>query len=159
MLLIILQLVQRIYGGAVRIYSHGSGAVYLGISGNTAITSDETLKDIYAIDDKYIKFFNKLNPVTYTYKVGHRKHIGFGAQSVEKALSDSGLTTEDFAGILVDENVDIGEDEHMSPDGKTHFDKLYSLRYEEFIALNTMMIQKLQGKINDLERQLAEIKG
>jgi len=47
----------------------------------------------------------------------------------------------------------------MSPDGKTHFDKLYSLRYEEFIALNTMMIQKLQGKINDLERQLAEIKG
>ena len=148
-----------LYGGAVRIYSHGSGAVYLGISGNTAITSDETLKDIYAIDDKYIKFFNKLNPVAYTYKVGHRKHIGFGAQSVEKALSDSGLTTEDFAGILVDKNVDIGEDEHMSPDGKTHFDKLYSLRYEEFIALNTMMIQKLQGKINDLERQLAEIKG
>ena len=148
-----------LYGGAVRIYSHGSGAVYLGASGNTAITSDETLKDLYDIDERYANFFNKINPVLYRYKIGHRTHLGFGAQSIEKALLQSGLTTEDFAGILIDENVDIGEDERMSSDGKTHFDKLYSLRYEEFIALNTMMIQKLQGKINDLERQLAEIKG
>jgi len=147
-----------LYGGDVRIYAHNGGGVYLGASGNTAITSDETLKNLYVMDDKYVNFFNKLNPVAYVYKVGHRKHIGFGAQSVEKALLDSGLTTEDFAGLLIDENVDIGDDERISPDGKTHFDKLYSLRYEEFIALNTMMIQKLQSRIKDLEGQLMEIK-
>ena len=127
------------------------GGVYLGASGSTAITSDETLKDLYTVDDKYIDFFNKLNPVAYKYKVGHRTHLGFGAQSVEKALYDSGLNTEEFAGILVDKNVDIGEGEKLPPDGKTHFDKLYSIRYEEFIALNTLMIQKLQKRISELE--------
>jgi len=139
-------------GGTVRLYTMGSGGgVYLGVSGSTAITSDETLKDLYTVDDKYIDFFNKLNPVAYKYKVGHRTHLGFGAQSVEKALYDSGLNTEEFAGILVDKNVDIGEGEKLSPDGKTHFDKLYSIRYEEFIALNTLMIQKLQKRISELE--------
>ena len=139
-------------GGTVRLYTMGSGGgVYLGVSGSTAITSDETLKDLYTVDDKYIDFFNKLNPVAYKYKVGHRTHLGFGAQSVEKALYDSGLNTEEFAGILVDKNVDIGEGEKLSQDGKTHFDKLYSIRYEEFIALNTLMIQKLQKRISELE--------
>ena len=143
-----------LYGGTVRIYAHSGGAVYVGASGSEAVTSDETLKDIYDIDEKYIDFFNKLNPVIYKYKIGHRKHFGFGAQSVEKALLESGLTTEDFAGVLIDKNVEIGEDERISLDDRKHFDELYSLRYEEFIALNTMMIQKLQKRIEDLERQL-----
>lgn len=143
-----------IRGKTVRIYSHDSGAVYLGSSGTTAVTSDETLKDLYEMDDRYISFFNNLNPVAYKYKVGHRSHLGFGAQSVEKALIDSGLTTEDFAGILIDKDVEIGEDETISPDGATHFDTLYSLRYEEFIALNTMMIKQLQKEIRELKEQI-----
>ena len=145
-------------GKTVRIYSHTSGAVYLGSSGTTAITSDENLKDIYSIDDKYVDFFNFITPVAYKYKVGHRTHLGFGAQSIENALLESGLTTEDFAGILIDENVDIGKDEHISTDNKTHFDKLYSLRYEEFIALNTMMIKKLIQRTNELEEEVRKLK-
>ena len=113
---------------------------------------------MYDIDDRYTDFFNKINPVLYKYKIGHRTHLGFGAQSVEKALLESGLTTEDFAGIIKEVNVDLPDDMPLAPNGKTHFDELYSLRYEEFIALNTMMIQRLQSKINNLERQLAEIK-
>ena len=147
-----------LYGGVVRIYAHSGGAVYVGASGSEAVTSDETLKDLYDIDDRYVKFFNKLNPITYIYKVGHRKHLGFGAQSVEKALLDSGLSTEEFAGVVIDKNIDIGEDERISPDGKTHFDKLYSLRYEEFIALNTMMIQKLQKEIQSLQNEIKSLK-
>ena len=144
----------RIRGKTVRLYSYDSGAVYLGSSGTTAVTSDETLKDLYEMDDRYISFFNNLNPVAYKYKVGHRSHLGFGAQSVEKALIDSGLTTEDFAGLLIDKDVEIGEDEVLSPDGATYFDKLYSLRYEEFIALNTMMIKQLQKEIRELKEQI-----
>ena len=147
-----------LYGGVVRIYAHSGGAVYVGASGSEAVTSDETLKDLYTIDDRYIDFFNKLNPITYIYKVGHRKHLGFGAQSVEKALLDSGLSTEEFAGVIIDENVDIGNDEYISPDNKSHFDKLYSLRYEEFIALNTMMIQKLQKEIQSLQYEIKSLK-
>lgn len=145
-------------GEVVRLYTVGTGGgVYLGVSGSTAVTSDETLKDLYSIDDKFTDFFDKLNPVAYKYKVGHRMHLGFGAQSVEKALFDSGLGTEDFAGILIDKNVDISEDEKLSPDGKTHFDKLYSIRYEEFIALNTLMIQKLKKENSELSERINEL--
>ena len=144
-------------GKVVRLYAYSGGGVYLGTSGSTAVTSDETFKDLYNIDDRYVDFFDKLNPVVYKYKVGHRRHLGFGAQSVEKALLDSGLETEDFAGIVVEEDVDI-DDSYLSLGGSNHFNKLYSLRYEEFIALNTMMIKKLQERIKDLERQLVEIK-
>ena len=141
-------------GKIVRLYSYDSGAVYLGSSGTTAVTSDETLKDLYEIDNRYLTFFDNLNPVVYKYKVGHRSHLGFGAQSVEKALINSGLSCEDFAGLLIDKDVEIGEGEVLSPDGATHFDKLYSLRYEEFIALNTMMIKQLQKEIRELKEQI-----
>ena len=47
----------------------------------------------------------------------------------------------------------------MSPDGATHFDELYSLRYEEFIALNTMMIKVAFKKIADLEQEIKKLKG
>ena len=97
---------------------------------------------------------NRLNPLAYKYKVGHRTHLGFSAQSVEKALTDSGLTTEEFAGLLIDRDVDIGDDEELSPDGTKHFDKLYSLRYEEFITLNTLMIKQLQEEIRELKEQI-----
>jgi len=143
-------------GETVRIYSYTDSAVYLGTSGAVAVESDENLKDIYEINDKYTTFFNELNPVAYKYKVGHRTHLGFGARAVENAIYTAGLSTEDFAGLLIDKDVDIGEDEILSPDGATHFDELYSLRYEEFIALNTMMIKKLQREIKELKEELGK---
>jgi len=146
-------------GKTVRIYSHISGAVYLGSSGSTAISSDEHLKDIYEMDERYVNFFNNLNPVAYKYKVGHRKHLGFGARAVEQALKEADMTTEDFAGILIDKNVKIGKDEMISPDGATEFDELYSLRYEEFVALNTMMIKGALAKIAELEKEIKKLKG
>lgn len=141
-------------GNTVRIYSHSSGAVYLGSSGSTAITSDENLKDIYEIDDKYIEFFNNLKPINYVYKdKGHRKHFGFGARQVEEALIRVGLTTEDFAGILIDKDVTICADENGT--GKDiHYDELYSLRYEEFVSLNTLMIQKVLEEINKIKNKI-----
>ena len=144
-------------GRKVRIYSHDKGGVYLGSSGSTAITSDEKLKNIFEIDDKYELFFNNIEPVAYKYKVGHRTHLGFGARAIENALQDANLTTEEFAGILIDRDVSVGEDEIMSPDGATHFDEIYSLRYEEFIALNTYMIKKQQGIIEDLTHRIESI--
>lgn len=143
-------------GKTVRLYCHSGGGVYLGSSGSTAITSDERLKDIFDIDDKYIDFFENLNPIAYKYKVGHRTHLGFGARAVEQALNDAGLSTEEFAGILIQRNVNIGKDECMHPDGITFFEELYSLRYEEFTALNTLMIQKLLTRIQDLESRLQQ---
>lgn len=34
-----------------------------------------------------------------------------------------------------------------------------SLRYSEFIALNTQMIQKLMARVDELEKEIKELKG
>ena len=152
-------------GKTVRIYSHKSGAVYLGSSGSTAITSDERLKEICDIDSRYEEFFMNLTPVLYTYKErGHRRHIGYGARAVEEALKKAGLTTEEFAGILIDRDVTIGSDE-MGTDEDVYFDELYSLRYEEFGPLYAHMLQKAlienreqRTELNKLKKQVDEQK-
>lgn len=144
-------------GNTVRLYAHTGGAVYLGNSGSTAVTSDENLKNIFEMDDKYVEFFTNLKPITYIYKdKGHRKHMGFGARQVEQALIKSGLTTEQFAGVLKDKDVTIFADENGT-DKDMHYDELYSLRYEEFIALNTMMIQKQAKEIENLKNRIKEL--
>lgn len=144
-------------GNNVRLYSHSGGAVYLGATGSIAVNSDENLKDIFEIDEKYINFFNDLKPISYIYKDnGHRNHIGFGARQVEQALLDAGLTTEQFAGVLKDTDVTISADE-MGTEENVHYDELYSLRYEEFIALNTLMIQNQAKEINLLKEQIKEL--
>ena len=141
----------RLRGSNVRVYAHSGGGVYLGNSGSTAITSDERLKDLYSIDERYDRFFEMLNPSTYIYKNnGHRKHIGFGARAVERALLNAGISTEEFAGVLIDRDVTICADEAGTLTD-VHYDEMYSLRYEEFIALNTYMIQKLMKRVAELE--------
>ena len=42
-------------------------------------------------------------------------------------------------------------------DTDVKYDELYSLRYEEFIALNTYMIKKLQDKISVLENRIEKL--
>ncbi len=96
-------------------------------------TSDKNVKkDINLISDSYENMFTSLRPVSYKFKEGDRIHVGFISQDVEKAMSDNGLTDMDFAGFCRDK-------------------EKYALRYNEFIALNTHMIQKLQSKIGALE--------
>lgn len=166
--------VTNLRGYTVRLYNYGGGT-YLGASGSTAVTSDRNLKrDIYDINDQYVEFFMRLRPVSYKYNakenVGHRDHIGYIAQEVEDALLDSGLTTEQFGGICIETDVDFNMDydsemtEEELAAGNIHYDKLYSLRYEEFIALNTHMIQKAlnlidaqQTKIDELETRIAKL--
>lgn len=146
-----------IRGQYVRLVAHSGGGVYLGSSGSTAITSDRNLKtDILDIDDKYMNFFDRLRPITYKYTEGHRDHVGFIAQEVEEALVASGLTTEEFAGLIIEHDVTLNPnyDSSMSEEEKraneTHYDTLYSLRYEEFISLLVKKVQSLQEQINQL---------
>lgn len=156
--------ITNIRGYTVRLYNHGGGT-YLGSSGSTAVTSDKNLKkDIFDMSDSYVKFFKRLRPVSYKYNSednnGHRDHLGFIAQEVEDALTESGLTTEQFAGICIENDVtlDYNDDTALTDEeraaNKIHYDKLYSLRYEEFIALNTHMIQNQQAVIEELQNKI-----
>ena len=112
----------------------------------TINTSDKRQKKfIRSINDKYTEFFKKIRPVTYKFKKNQsdRIHIGFIAQEIEETLNDVGMNSGDFAGFI------------KSPiEGKEDFE--YGLRYTEFIALNTYMIQQLALKVEALENQLKE---
>ena len=112
--------------------------------------SDKKIKhDISSLSDKYSTFFDQLRPVSFIYNknqfgygTSQRTHTGFIANEVETALTNSGLTTQEFAGFV-----------HQRALGKQ--EDLLCLRYEEFIALNTSEIQKLKKRVAELESQIA----
>ncbi len=131
------------------------------------ITSDRNAKDnITSLTDNHIKFFSLLQPVSFTFTDGEsgRTHIGFISQDVENAMSQAGFTDLDFAGfckaVKTKEFIDsegnktreIEKDENGNPI------YVYALRYEEFIALNTFMIQNLNKKVQSLQEENQDIK-
>lgn len=137
----------------------------------TISTSDRNLKkDIHQLTDTHLDFFLKLQPVSFLFKDGEsgRTHIGFIAQDVEQAMSECGLTDLDFAGFCKDQKVEVffEEDENGDKiekerpilDENGNPDYIYSLRYEEFIALNTYVIQKLWKRVDAVEKENIETK-
>jgi hypothetical protein len=59
---------------------------------------------------------------------------------LKQALEDSGLSTQDFAGMWLD-----------SPGQE---DECWYLRRDEFVALNTWQIQKLKPRMDSAEAKL-----
>ena len=66
------------------------------------------------------------------------------------------LTGQDFAGFCKDARIDDNDKVVLDENGDIVYD--YSLRYSEFIALNTYMIQKLQAENIELKAELQELK-
>ena len=143
-------------------------------------SSDRNLKknisDLSA-DDRYMKFFMLLQPKSYLFRDGEsgRTHVGFISQDVEDAMAECGLSSLEFAGFCKDQKIEVeeiihpadeeaGEEEWIERKEHPVFDEdgnpvyEYSLRYEEFIALNTMMIQKQQEEISKIKEMLSDIK-
>ena len=138
-------------GYMVHAYTHG-GALTCNKSWSTS--SDRNVKhDIEDIDEKYVDFFMRLSAKTFKYNNNNfdRKHMGFIAQDVEEALNISNLTTKEFAGIVID-------DAFKDPENDEEPQKRYFLRYEEFIALNTHMIQKAFKKIESQQKEIDDLK-
>ena len=123
--------------------------------------SDKNKKhDIKEISNKYEKLFTELKPITYIFNGRTRKHIGYIAQDVESSLKKVGLDTADFAGYWKErkwkEN-DEGKIEYLYDEyGNEIYD--CGLRYDEFIALNTHMLQKLYKKVDNLQREIERVK-
>ena len=118
------------------------------LSNGVSITSDKNLKNtIEDLADNYESLFYKLNAKTFKYNDGtsDRKHIGFIAQEVKDAIDNSGLTTQDVGAYVADTNQADGSE-------------LLALRYSEFVALNTHMIQKCLAKISSLEDEIKLLK-
>lgn len=141
-------------------------------------TSDRNFKkEIRGLEEKHLNFFLRLIPVSYQFIDGEsgRTHIGFIAQDVEDAMEQCGITALDFAGfckdvktqsVPIEKKVELLEDEIVTytdyeerpvldADGNPEY--IYSLRYEEFIALVTYATQKLYGRVDTLESQLEQM--
>lgn len=131
-----------------------------------SVSSDRNLKEnVQDIGDKYADLFKRLNPVSYKL-IGNnhdRIHLGFISQEVKAAMDEVGLTDLDFGGFCRDVKRDPETDEPiLDENGQPEY--AYSLRYEEFIALNSKMIQiqqeqikAQQEKIDALESKLQEL--
>lgn len=122
----------------------------------TIQTSDKNQKkNIEEIDERYEKMFIRLEPVSYQFVVNesNRIHVGFVAQSVKNAMDEAGISSREFGGYI--EAPVWKEDESGKElDEVDHIE--YGLRYGEFIALNTMMIQRLMKRIEELEKSMTE---
>ena len=110
--------------------------------------SDQNLKhDIEPLSDKYSMFFDALEPKRFKYNDGtsDRYHIGFIAQEVYDAFTNARLDSQEV-GAYVHLNESTYDKEHLG------------LRYSEFIALNTMQIQKAKSRITELENEVITLK-
>ena len=103
--------------------------------------SDRRIKNsIQNITEKYDEFYDLISPKLYRLNQGTsgRIHSGFIAQEVETALSLAGIDTKDFAGICIEQNTEAP----------------MSIRYDEFIAINTWQIQKLKARVKQAEETI-----
>ncbi len=168
------------YGDALCLHPSSSGTYALGNStarwasiystNGTIQTSDATRKEqITALGEKQLAFFEKLRPVSYKLKSGFddaenhdRLHYGFIAQEVEQAMGECGITAMEFGGLCKDKEVvlakTLNEDGTESVASKEIGADIYSLRYQEFIALNTAAIQALQKEVTALKAELNTMK-
>ena len=104
-----------------------------------ATSSDKNNKNsIELLSNKYSVMFDFIVPRRFKYNNGtsNRYHIGFIAQEIEQAILDAELSTSEMAAFI--------------RDGKGEC----SIRYEEFISLNTWEIQKLKARVAHLEELL-----
>lgn len=145
----------------------------------TINTSDRNLKEniqYLTDDDIYIQLFMKLLPCSFTYKnkdendSHDRTHIGFIAQDVEQAMEELGLTSLDFAGFCKDQKICTRIVTETITDELTNEEKkvekiieevidgeyIYSLRYQEFIAIITKALQQSFKKIDELDCRLSQ---
>lgn len=127
-------------------------------------TSDRNLKhDIYDISEIYEKLFYKLKPVTYMLNSGDRTHMGFISQDLEESMNELGLSALDCAAFCKDiktvyekdENGEEVEKQVIDENGQLQY--IYGIRYGEFIALNTHMIQKLYKENEQLKQRIEKL--
>lgn len=134
-------------------------------SGGWKTTSDRRKKkDFQKLleDDRFVRFFELLQPMEYRLIENDEKmHIGFVAQDVEQAMKDCDISENEFYGL---EHAVFSEKDFQSNEEWGKFLKqnggandMYTLCYQEFIALNTAMIQKLQNRCSDFEQRLSAL--
>lgn len=134
-------------------------------SGGWKTTSDRRKKKDFRKlleDDRFERFFELLQPMEYRLIENDDKmHIGFVAQDVEQAMTDCDISENEFYGlehaVFSEKDFESNEELEKFLEQNGGANDMYTLCYQEFIALNTAMIQKLQNRCNDFERRLSAL--
>ena len=116
----------------------------LHIQAATQYNSDSRLKNsVQSLSPELDTLYDAIKPVSYKFNDGtsDRRHFGFIAQDLQQSLASLNINTKDFAPLCIPQN----EDEFMS------------VRYTEFIPLNTDQIQKLKKRVADQEVRIQEL--
>ena len=111
-------------------------------NGGTALTSDQNKKhDIEDPDERYLDLFDRYEVKRFKYNDGtsDRYHLGAVAQSVEGAMEDVGINTQEFAGLIKD-----GDD--------------YYLRYDELNMLTALKVKSMAEEIELLKNEIKELR-
>lgn len=136
-------------------------------TGGWKTTSDRRKKKDFRkllSDERFERFFMLLQPMEYRFLENDDEvHIGFIAQDVEKAMTDCDISDDEFYGLehAILSEKDFGSyAEWIEFLEKNHgVNDMYTLCYQEFIALNTVMIQKQQHEIEALKLENTQVKG
>lgn len=116
-------------------------------------------------DSRYEHFFALLKPMEYRFieDSDNGIHIGFVAQDIEAALNASGIRTDEFFGL---EHAYFTRGDFDSEEAWNNFlmknngaPDSYVICYQEFIALNTAIIQKQHKEIEQLKSENFALKG
>lgn len=138
--------------GGRRTVLYGS-QVKLNSSTGTTVTSDRRLKkDFRDFDERYEKFFMNLKPQIY--RMAYEKNAeeykrtnGFVAQDVERALINADINPEELD-LISHDTADKEFLDEMFNGHPPDIQKQYSLNYNNFISLNTHMIQKTRTEMS-----------
>lgn len=132
-------------------------------SGSISLSDREKKDNIKEIPEKYEELFFKVVPTIFKFKnengVEHdRVHIGAISQQVEESMQEIGMTAEELSFFCKDKKTETiigenGEEITKEVDGYN-----YGLRYQEWIMLNTHMLQKAYKKIEEQQKEIDELK-
>lgn len=111
--------------------------------------SDARLKcDIaYDLEDRFVNLYRSLKPCRFRMKdkPDGAEHLGFIAQDVKDALEKDGKDMKDFAALTQMRGTDDEEG-------------IYTIRYGELTALNTAFIQQLMSQIEELKKEINQLR-
>jgi hypothetical protein len=107
-------------------------------------SSDRNLKNsITSLTADLDTLYDTIKPVSYKFNDGSsgRRHFGFIAQDLQQSLKELNIDTKEFAPLCIPKS----KEDYMS------------VRYTEFIPLNTDQIQKLKKRVAEQDARIAEL--
>lgn len=120
--------------------SYVTGTSYT--NSGTTVTSDRNKKNSISVpSDSYIDLFDSIEFKKYKYNDGtsDRFHLGVIAQDVEEAMEKTGISSQDFGGLVIDEQGD------------------YFVRYDEINVLTALKVKQLEKKVSNLEKKISDL--